>query len=88
MTDVRHVRLSPHACDRAAEMGVNRRDVRRTVREPDLTYPQDEYAPGALIAQRGRLCVPYYLTDDGVATCLTVLWNTHTETTRENGPPT
>lgn len=70
-TDVR-VRLSDHARERAAEMGIPTKLVKRALREPEMTY-RSYVVEGAVCAKLDNLLVPY-IEVDGVREAITVLW--------------
>ena len=78
------VRLTYHARERAAEMGVRTRFVKRALADPDVLCPSG-YGGGQQVAQRGDLAVPFEErpdpeTGEPVRWAITVLW--HGETSR------
>jgi len=73
---VTDVRLTDHARERAAEMRVPTKEVKRALREPEMTFDNKRAFPDASrIAIRGRLAVPYNIDAMGVLVAITVLWS-------------
>lgn len=72
MTRPLDVRLSDHARERAQQMGIPTKHVKRTVREPQLRYRQGDRPEGEVVACNDKIAVPYVMRDD-VAVVLTVL---------------
>jgi hypothetical protein len=68
--------LTVHARERAAEMGVNCRTVRKAVLKPEVSYRQSDYGPGAYMALAGKIACAYALKGT-VAHVQTVLPRTH-----------
>lgn len=75
-------RLTPHARERARQMGVRTRVVKEVVRDADLRY----VSWGGMIARSAKhpdLAVPYYDLPGGGWLALSVLPNTQERYTRE-----
>lgn len=77
MTD-RLARCSPHAADRARQMGVPIAEVLDVLLDPELDYPappeHQHTGRPRRIAAAGRLEVPYHVTSTGEREAVTVLW--------------
>lgn len=72
-------RLSAHARERCAEMGVVTKRVKRIVRQPDVDYCSRDARGDARIAYRSddpAIAVVYVPGDDGRPFVLTVVWHT------------
>lgn len=83
------VRLTDHARERAAQMGVRTRRVKDTLMMADIVYengPTSKY-PGTWVAQLADLAVPFFETTDPdgepVRVAVTVLWRGTEEWVRE-----
>ncbi len=66
--------LTNHARQRAAEMGVLTKRVKRVVREPELRYPRK--STKTMMAVADDLAIPYCVSD-GRYVVITVLWRSH-----------
>lgn len=65
------VKLSDHARQRAAEMGVSTKRIKQLFRNPHLDYPSTNH-PNCRVAVHGDLAIPY---DPRTGIVITVLWN-------------
>jgi hypothetical protein len=65
------VRLTEHARQRAAEMSLRTKQVKLTLREPEVVYIGR--TPGCEVALRDNLAVPFRV-ERGVRIGITVLW--------------
>ena len=54
-------------------MGIPTKMVKAVLRDPEMTYPSKEY-PGANVACRGDLAIPFRVTGDA-RLAITVLWH-------------
>jgi hypothetical protein len=78
------VRLTHHARERAAEMDVRTRFVKRALADPESVYPSS-YGGGQQVAVRGNLAIPFEERpdvdggDEPVRWAITVLWHGQTE---------
>lgn len=68
------VRMSLHALDRQAEMGVSNEEIATCIAEPEVAYTQEHGRYRGEVRQAGRIAV---VVDRD--RCVTVLWRT-TET--------
>src|SRR5580765_13501 len=66
-------RLSRHARERTAEMGLRTKDVKQAIRDPDTSYPGSKrYGNGFHCYQRGRIVA---IVDPENQTVVTVIWH-------------
>jgi hypothetical protein len=64
-------RLSPHAKERAAELGFNQAEIDKCVQSPEQSYPSHaSYGPDRRTYQRGALAVVLALGTQDVVTVL------------------
>lgn len=75
-------KLTQHARERCEEMGLNTKQAKRVVQDPEITYEGNHC--GETIAISGDLAVPFVVQEDGVPRILTVLWH-GIEFERQNG---
>lgn len=64
--------LTHHARARAAEMDIRTKEIKRSLREPELVYRSRTY--GCMVAVAGLLAIPYTEGTDGTVVAITVLW--------------
>lgn len=68
------VQLTNHARDRASEMGIPTKRIKRGVADPDMEYDAPAQYPGCRMAKIGQIVCPFAEKDSGRRIVITVLW--------------
>lgn len=75
-------KLSPHARERATEMAVSTKRVKRMVANPDTRHTCHDHRWFVTSEQDPEIAVVYALDADGTPIVITVLWRTDEQYTR------